>query len=75
MVEKREKVVRMGLSRLATEKYYWIAGRGCMPGRNGRSREIWDASARLARVSRFMAGECFLLAGRHTNNGGRDTMM
>ena len=31
------------------------------PGRNGRSRKIWDASARLARVSRFMAGECFLL--------------
>ena len=43
-----------------------------MPGRNGRSRKIWDASARPARVSRIMAGVCFLFAGRNTNYGGEE---
>ena len=33
------------------------------PGQNGRSRKIWSTPARLARLSRIMAGVCFLFGG------------
>ena len=43
------------------------------PGQNGRSRKIWSTPARLARLSRIMAGACSLFGGKNTDNGGRGT--